>query len=278
METSNIRVWAEEQEPGHLYLTWEFPEDSEPREEAADRRAVAAALHVHQLVKNAKPEGAGVLVRYDAEHLEKSEIATILRSTLAIETPFKDRASDVLKRVPTYLNLAQKLALDSRISPLPDAAQSMTRRPAAGLPAGLPMQMIPGFRMVSRVQAALPALQSLASWSQDAEPEVVEGHLASAGLTREQLELDHAAAQEMMFYARDFSGEKAAQAKVIAGDLASQASVTGKQWWEKAREMRDDFVESRATPAETANKSEPVQDDQLPEESLVESVDETGEA
>lgn len=278
METSNIRVWAEEQEPGHLYLTWEFPEDSESRDEATDRRAVAAALHVHQFVKSAKPERAGVLVRYDAEHLEKSEIAAILRATLANETPFKDRASDVLKRVPTYLNLAQKLALDSRISPLPDAAQTVTRRPAAGLPPGLPLHMIPGLRMATRVHAALPALQSLASWSQDAEPEVVEGHLASAGLTREQLELDHAAAQEMMFYARDFSGEKAAQAKVIAGDLASQASVTGRHWWEKAREMRDEFVESRATATEAADDPGPANDDQQPEDALVEPVDEAGEA
>lgn len=277
METSNIRVWSEEYDPGQLYLTWAFPDDAGPRDAANDRRAVAAALHIHPHVKVAKPDGDGVRVQYNPELMEKSEVAAILRTALSNETPFKDRASEVLKRTPTYLNLAQKLALDSRISPLPEAAQSMTRRPATGLPGGLPLQMIPGFRMIGRIQALLPALQSLASWSRDAPPDVVEGHLASAGLSREQLEQDHATAQEMMFYARDFSGEKASQAKDVAGELASQASVIGRQWWEKAREKRDEFVESRAAAQEAATVAADEEDEQ-PEHELVEPVDETREA
>lgn len=281
VDTSEIRVWAEEEEPGFIHVTWAFPDDDDPRDEASDRRAVAATLHVHPHVKNARPEGSGVTVRYDAEQLQKSDIAAMVRAALANSVPFKERASDVLKRVPTYLNLAQKLALDSRVSPLPEAAQNFARRPATGLPPGLPLHVIPGFRLASRIQTALPVLQSLATWSRDAPPEVVAAHLLDAGLSREQLDLDHATAQEMKFYVRDFSGEKAEQAKVIASDLASQASVAGRQWWQKARVLRDEFIESRAgaqaASDDAGNETTVTVVENEPEDRLVEAVDEGSE-
>jgi hypothetical protein len=279
LDTTNLRVWAEEREPGLIHLTWEWPEGTEGRDHAADRRAVASAFHVRQRIELGKPEGAGVLVRYDTEQIDKAEIAEILRSTLTIEVDLKTRSNEMLKRVPTYLNLAQRLALDERISPLPDAARNMSHRPA-GIPrAGLPLQMIPGFRMISRLHTIMPVLQGLASWSRDAPPEVVENHLASAGLSREQLDLDHATAQEMMLFAREYSGEKAGQVGRKAGELTSQASVIGKQWWDKAREKRDEMLEERerssAAPAQgTPDSDEP---DIEPSAELVKSADERAE-
>ena len=275
MDTTTVRVWSEEQEPGVIHLTWEWPEDNtDERDPTAERRKVAAALHVRQRIESCKPDGDGVVVRYDPEQMEKKELAEILRAALAIETDLKARSNDLVRRTPTYLNLAQKLALDDRVSPLPDAARNMSAR-RGGLPrTAMPLSMIPGFRLATRLHMILPALQSLASWSRDAPPDVVESHLASAGLTREQLDMDHATAQEMMLYARDFSGEKAAQVGKKAGELTSQASVIGKQWWEKAREKRDEFIESREQSATTpAPKApEPVDDD------LVQSTDERPEA
>ena len=279
MDTTNLRVWAEEREPGLILLTWEWPEGTEGRDHAADRRAVASAFHVRQRIELGKPEGAGVLVRYDPEQIDKAEIAEILRSTLTIEVDLKTRSNEMLKRVPTYLNLAQRLALDERISPLPDAARNMSHRPA-GIPrAGLPLQMIPGFRMISRLHTIMPVLQGLASWSRDAPPEVVENHLASAGLSREQLDLDHATAQEMMLFAREFSGEKAGQVGRKAGELTSQASVIGRQWWDKAREKRDEMMEERersaAAPAQSTSDSD--EPDIEASAELVKSADERAE-
>jgi hypothetical protein len=283
LDTTNLRVWAEEREPGLIHLTWQWPDGTEGRDDAADRRAVAAAFHVRQRIELGKPEGAGVLVRYDPEQIDKAEIAEILRSTLSIDVDLKTRSNEMLKRVPTYLNLAQRLALDDRISPLPDAARNMAQRPA-GIPrAGLPLHMIPGFRMISRLHTILPVLQGLASWSRDAPPEVVENHLASAGLTREQLDLDHATAQEMMLFAREFSGEKAGQVGRKAGELTSQASVIGKQWWDKAREKRDEMLEERErsasapVPAPAQETPESDEPDIEPSAELVERVDERAE-
>lgn len=245
MDTENLRVWSEEIEPGVLHLTWEWPDDGDEHDRATDRRMVAAALHVRQRIESCKPDGDGVLMRYDAEQMDKKEIAAIIRQALTVDTDLKTRSNELMRRTPTYLKLAQKLALDDRLSPLPDAARNMAAS-RGGIPrAGLPLHMIPGFRLATRLHTILPALQSLASWSRDAPPEVVEHHLTSAGLSREQLDMDHATAQEMMLYARDFSGEKAAQAGKKAGELSAQASVLGKQWWQKAREKRDEFIESR---------------------------------
>lgn len=242
METPRVRVWAEERAAGLLHLTWEVPEDAGERDSAANRRAVAAALHVRQRVESAKPDEDGVLVRFDPEALEKAEIAAFVRAALDLEGDLKSRSNELVRRVPTYLNLAQRLARDERVSPLPDAARNM--RYQRGMPrAALPLSMIPGFRLVSRLHMVLPALQSLASWSREAPPEVVEHHLSSAGLSREQLDLDHATAQEMMFYARDVSAEKAVQIGRKAGELTSQASILGKQWMAKAREKRDAMIE-----------------------------------
>jgi hypothetical protein len=242
LDTTNLRVWSEEREPGLVHITWEWPEDAGERDFASDRRAVASALDVRQRIMSARPEADGVLVRFDPEQIEKKELAEILRSTLAIEEDLKTRGNELMRRVPTYLNLAQKLALDERISPLPDAARSMTHRRGMSK-AALPFQMIPGFRLITRLHTILPVLQSLASWSRDAPPEVVESHLGSAGLSREQLDSDYATAHEMMLFAREFSGEKAGQVGRKAGELTSQASVVGRQWWEKAREKRDQMME-----------------------------------
>lgn len=252
---TNLRVFAEEREPGLVHLTWEWPEESSPRDAAADRRAVAAALHTRQRIESCKPDGEGVLVKYNPEDLEKHELASILRDTLAVEGDLKTRSNDLFRRIPTYLKLTQKLALDDRVSPLPDAARNMAA--SRGSRSALPLQMLPGFRLISRLHLILPALQSLASWSRDAPPEVVEGHLSKAGLTREQLDRDHATAQEMMLYARDVSGEKAAEVGRKAGELTSQAAVVGKQWWNKAREKRDEFIESREAEKTQPSASQP---------------------
>lgn len=237
MDTNDVRAWAEEHEPGVILLTWEWPEDAGDRDRAADRRSVASALAVRQRIKSAKPSGDGVLVRYDAEGMDKAEIADILRGTLAVEDDLRARGNEMLKRIPTYLNLAQRLARDERISPLPDAARGMAQR--RGTPTGpAALQMIPAFRLLSRVYTILPVLQSLASWSRSAPPDVVENHLSSAGLSREQLDRDHATSHEMVLFAREYSSEKAGDIGRRAGELTSQATSKGREWVRKAQEKR----------------------------------------
>ncbi|CAN5132377.1 MAG: hypothetical protein H0V47_14445 [Chloroflexia bacterium] len=237
MDINDVRAWAEEQEPGVILLTWEWTEGTENRDPAADRRAVASALSVRQRIKSAKPSGNGVLVRYNAEEIDKKEIAELLRATLAVEDDLKSRSNEMLRRVPTYLNLAQKLGRDERISPLPGAAREMSYRRGGPVKAA-PLQMVPGFRLISRLHTILPVLQSLASWSRTAPPEVVENHLSSAGLSREQLDLDHATAHEMMLFAREYSSEKAGEIGRKAGELTSQATTIGREWIRKAQEKR----------------------------------------
>lgn len=232
-----LRAWAEEQEPGVIYLTWEWPSEHSDRDAAADRRTVASALAVRQRITSAKPTDDGVLVRYKEGEIDKSEIAEILRLALGIEGDLKSRGNEMVRRIPTYLNLAQKLARDERISPLPGAAREMSYR--RGTPAAsMPLQMVPGFRLISRIHTILPVLQSLASWSRTAPPEVVEHHLASAGLTREQLDLDHATAHEMMLFARDYSSEKAGDIGRKAGEFTAQATTIGRDLLRRAQERR----------------------------------------
>src|SRR5690606_29132301 len=116
-----------------------------------------------------------------------------------------------------------------------------------------------------RLHMVLPVLQSLASWSRDAPPEVVEHHLQGAGLSREQLDLDYATAQEMMLFVRDYSGEKAEQFTRKTGELASQASVIGRQWFEKAREKRDEFRKQYAQAAQPESEEHLELDAGVPE-------------
>jgi len=98
------------------------------------------------------------------------------------------------------------------------------------------MRFIPGATMISRIQTLLPVLQELSKWSRDADPAIVDEHLAAVGLTREALKQDTVTAHEIRFYARDFASEATSELAERAAQGARRALITGKSVLAAVRE------------------------------------------
>jgi hypothetical protein len=232
-EETDIRVWAEERAPGDIILTWQWPGTTGvERDAAADARAVAASVGVLHGVTSAATTPDGVRVQYDVETIDKSRIAAALRAALAQEGDLKARANELLKRAPTYASLVKSLALDERVSPMPEVA----RQAAAGRTGAVraaPLRMIPGFPFVAQLYTLLPMLRTLSSWSREASPEVVDEHLAAVGLSRETLDRDLATAHESMMFARDYTAGSASRAAAKATAAATQARDAAREWVER---------------------------------------------
>lgn len=226
---TTIRVFAEERAPGELLLTWEWTGAAGVERDAeADARAVAATLGVVRGVSGTTVTPEGVTVLYDAAVVDKARIAGALRGALRLEGDLRARANDLLKRAPTYASLARSLALDERVSPVPEVArQAATRK--RGATRATPLRLIPGFAFLHQLYTLLPVLRALSSWSREASPEVVEEHLAAVGLSREQLDRDMATAQEGMLLAR----EKTAGTASRAAERAKRARDTAREWAER---------------------------------------------
>jgi hypothetical protein len=241
---SGIRVWAEQHgDDGDIIVTWERPDSVEQRDPAADERAVAAAIGVLRGVSGSEPAEGGVIVHFDPAVTSRQEIAAKVRAALTEDTALRARANEMMKRAPAYASLAASLALDERVSPVPEAARQAANRRAVPTRA-MALRAIPGFPMIAQVYALLPMLKALSSWSHEASPEVVEEHLAKAGLTRDLLERDQATAQESLFYARAYTAESAAKVAEKATAAAQQAREMALQ----AREAAREWAEKRNTP------------------------------
>jgi hypothetical protein len=237
---SDVRVWAEEREGHELLLTWEWPDDAaHRRDRAADARSIAATLGILDGVVSATPAGDGVVVVIDPEVTSKPAIAAGLRSALAHEGDLKSRSNELMKRLPTYASLAATLALDERLSPVPEVArQTALRRTASPARAAMPLRAIPGFPLIAQVYAFLPMLRSLRSWSRSAPPDAVEQHFAGAGLSREQLDRDLATAHEAIAFARAYAAETAGKAVARAASAAGLARDQGRAWLQKQQDKR----------------------------------------
>jgi hypothetical protein len=115
------------------------------------------------------------------------------------------------------------------------------------------MRFIPGAALISRVQALIPVLQELSNWSRESDPAIVEEHLASVGLTRDQLQRDTVTAYEIRFYARDFASEATAQLSERARSGAKQAVSTGRELLASVRES----VEARSHSQDDEDRDDP---------------------
>lgn len=237
-----VRVWAEEQGPGELLLTWEWPDDAGTQRDAAgDARSIAAMVGVRPGVLSTEATGNGVRVVFDPAEIGKPELAAALRLALAQESDLRTRIGETAKRAGTYLTLAKTLALDERISPVPEAARAAAKRRTG------PTAMIPGFTLISRVQTLLPVLRSLSTWSRTAPPGVVEEHLSAAGLSRELLDSDLATTQEAIAFARDYATQTAGRFARKAGALASQATTASREYIEQRNQKRNPPEDSPTT-------------------------------
>jgi hypothetical protein len=257
-EPPAIRIWAEDLAENRVRLTWKHPEETPEDQLRAERRRVAAWMTVLPAVQSARPDGEGVTLRYAPETLDRSSLGGRVREGLDVSTPLRERADELMRRAPTYGNLARKLAMDKRISPLPDAAKQAVAGRGKGGVAGMAgrrtaMRFIPGAALISRVQALIPVLQELSNWSRESDPAIVEEHLASVGLTRDQLQRDTVTAYEIRFYARDFASEASAQLSERARSGAKQAVSTGRELLASVRES----VEARSHPQDHEDSDDP---------------------
>lgn len=236
------RVWAEDRGSGTTLLTWQRsqPAADATTDDAADARTVAATIGVMEGVTSASTVDGGVLVEFDPDVVSRPQLAGAVRTALNLDGDLRTRGNELMKRVPAYLGLAKSLALDERVSPMPEAARQAaasrgtTLRGAGALP--LAGRFIPGFPLIARLHTLVPVLRALASWSREASPEVVAEHLERAGLTREQLDRDLATANEAIAFARDYATE-------AAGKAASVASAAAIQARDKARELARQYQE-----------------------------------
>lgn len=239
IDPDQIRIWAEELEGDAIRLTWRTPDAMGERDFPTDRRAVAARIGIQPGVYAARTDPEGVVVRYDSQAIERPQIAALVRQALSVEQDLKTRANLLVKRTPAYGRLARTAAADERMSPLPDAARQAFQN--RGNPATTAAtRMIPGFRLISRIQTLLPVIQALSQWSREAPPEVVDDHLARAGLTRQILEEDHVTAQEAKLFAREIAGEKAEEWSQKAASATARAINAGREWLDQRRELDDD--------------------------------------
>jgi hypothetical protein len=232
---ANVRVWAEEREGTEFLLTWEWQgDDGERRDHASDMRTAAAVIGVLEGVVTASPDDSGVSVVYDPEITTKQEIASALRSALSIDDDLKTRSNDMLKRLPKYATLAASIALDDRMSPVPEVARQTALRQAAA-----PTRMVPGLSLLTRIHTIIPMMRSLSSWSRTASPEDVELHFQKVGLSREQLDRDLATSQEVIAHARAQASSTTAAVTARATEAASQARSLTREWLRKQQEKRD---------------------------------------
>lgn len=238
-DPGTMRVWAEELDGDAVRLTWKTTETMGERDFPADRRAVAARIGIQPAVQEARTDPDGVVVRYDPEQIDRPQIAALVRTALSNDQDLKTRANLLVKRAPVYGKLARSAGADDRISPLPDAARQafQSRGNPAVSTAG---RVIPGFRLISRIQTFLPVIQALSRWSKEAPPEIVDEHLAGAGLTRQILEEDHATAQEAKLFAREITGEKAEEWTQRAASATTRAVNAGRDWLDQRRELVED--------------------------------------
>lgn len=258
-DIQRIRVWAEDFTATEMRVSWEIPKELEVDGERQQRRRVAAWLSVTSGVKSASPDDEGVSVRYNPEKLDRSLVGEDVRSALDDDMPLKERADELMGRAKIYGNLARKLALDDRISPLPGAAKQAVASSAAGGGSNTVMRtavrFVPGAGLITRMQSLLPMLTELSKWSREADPEIVESHLASVGLDRETLRRDTITAHEIRFYAKDSASE-------TASALGDRASASARQAISAGRSMLDSFRQSmeqqegKATKADTSERAE----------------------
>jgi hypothetical protein len=229
------RVWAEVRGEGEVLLTWQRA-DAEAGEidQPADARAVAATVSVLAGVTSVTTGEGGVIVHFDPDIVSRPQLANAVRAALNLDADLRTRGNEMLKRAPAYLGLAKSLALDDRVSPVPEAARqaAATRSTSLRTAGALPVagRFIPGLPMITRLHSLVPVLKALGSWSREASPEAVEEHLQNAGLTRDQLDRDLATAQEAVAFARDFAAEKVGTAAATATTAALQARAKAREW------------------------------------------------
>lgn len=236
---SHIRVWAEQLGENQVLLTWAWDEAAgSMRDIDADRRAVAATVSVLPGITTSEVAADGVTVQYDSEQTSKVDIAAAVRSALTQPDDLRTRANGLMRRAPAYISLARALALDERVSPVPEAARQAATRSTS--PSTLPLRFVPGFPLISKVIGILPVLGTLSSWSREASPEVVAEHLTSTGLSREQIDVDLATARECVEFARRFAGDKAGQAATRAATAIARARSVTREW-----------VQQRTTPPDS---------------------------
>jgi hypothetical protein len=238
------RVWAEERDEGQVLLTWQRSEPpAEEADAAADARAVAATVGVLGGVSAATTVDDGVLVTFDPEVVNRQQLAGSVRAALNLDADLKTRGNEMMKRVPAYFALAKALALDERVSPVPEAARQAAQsrgtpmRAAGALPVAT--RFIPGFPLISKLQTLVPVLRALGSWSREASPEVVDEHLTRSGLTREQLDRDLATSPDAVIFARDYATEAAGRAVNAATAAARQARQKTRDWARQYAERGD---------------------------------------
>lgn len=227
--TSPIRVWAEEEGDGSLLLTWAWePEPTAPRDQEADARTVAATVSVVPGVSMSELAGPGVRIIWDPDRATKQEIGAAVRDALALTDDLRTRVNGLVRRIPSYVSLAQALALDERVSPVPEAARQVSSR--GPTPAAMPLRFVPGFPLLSKILGILPVLGTLSHWSREASPEVVAQHLGAAGMTREQIDGDLATARESVDFARRYASDKASAAATRAASALAKARIATRDW------------------------------------------------
>jgi hypothetical protein len=185
-------------------------------------------------VISASPADDGVVAVCDPAKVNRQEIAAALREALSLEDDLKTRSNDLLKRLPKYATLAASIALDDRMSPVPEVARQTALRRTKG-----PRRLIPGFPLLTQIHTLIPMMRSLSTWSRTASPDDVELHFQKVGMSRKQFNRDLATAHEAMAYAKAQAVAATAAITARATTTAGQARTFTRDWIQKQQEKRE---------------------------------------
>lgn len=138
------------------------------------------------------------------------------------EASARETLSDILTRVPKYVQFSYRLVANGRMS----ASQQRNLLGASGLGA-MPLRLVPGLGpllfQATRILSLIGAIRYTLSQMQPGE---AERQLAEVGLTREQVEADYQATTALAKRAKELGTKEAGQ--ILEGGARTAGRLAGR--------------------------------------------------
>lgn len=157
------------------------------------------------------------------EQLTEDDLpATIERDLQPAEvTRIGDTIKDLGQRVPSYAKLSYNLVSAGKMS---GAQQSQILGPLGYGPAAKISRFVPLLNQLTRILSMVGTIRFVLT---QMDVETANEHLASVGLSREQVEADFEVTRDLAKHAKEVGSREAARALEVGGREASKALTSG---------------------------------------------------
>ena len=132
-----------------------------------------------------------------------------------------DTIKDLGQRVPSYAKLSYNLVLAGKMT---GAQQSQILGPLGYGPASKISRFVPLLNQLTRILSMVGTIRFVLT---QMDVETANEHLASVGLSREQVEADFEVTRDLAKHAKDVGSREAARALEVGGREASKALTSG---------------------------------------------------